>query len=98
MQIELFLLSHDPHDRERFARRRRLAVFGRDAWVPTPEDVIATTLRWSRQGKRPKDIADAKNVTQMQAPTLDWNYLYRWCDAHGTRQLLDDVRASLPPP
>jgi len=25
---------------------------------------------------------------------LDWNYIRRWCDAHGTRQLFDTVRAS----
>ena len=96
-KIELFLLSEDPHDRERFNRRKRLPVFGRDAWVPTPEDVIVTKLRWSRQGKRPKDIGDAKDVLTMQARTLDWEYLGKWCDAHGTRKLLDDLRASLPP-
>jgi len=96
-KVELFLLSDDPHDRERFTRRTRLPVFGRDAWVPTPEDVIVTKLRWSRQGKRPKDIDDAENVITMQARSLDWQYLYRWCDVHGTRELLDRILASLPP-
>ncbi len=28
---------------------------------------------------------------------LDWNYIRRWCDAHGTRELLDKVRASILP-
>jgi hypothetical protein len=28
---------------------------------------------------------------------LDWNYIYRWCDQHGTRDLLDELRRSLPP-
>jgi hypothetical protein len=96
-KIELFLLSEDAHDRERFARRRRLPIFGREAWVPAPEDVVVTKLRWSRQGRRPKDIGDAKNVITMQARTLDWGYVERWCDAHGTRELLDRIRASLPP-
>jgi hypothetical protein len=29
--------------------------------------------------------------------TLDWNYLHHWCDQHGTRDLLEEIRASLPP-
>ena len=95
--IELFLLSNDPHDRERFARRTRLPVEGREAFVPTPEDVVITKLRWSRQGRRQKDIADAESVIAVQRNQLDWDYLNRWCDAHGTRTLLDDIRASLPP-
>jgi hypothetical protein len=33
----------------------------------------------------------------VQGDRLDWDYIHRWCDAHGTRALLDEVRASLPP-
>jgi hypothetical protein len=96
-RIELFLLSDDAHDRLRFARRKRLRIFGRDAWVPTAEDVIVTKLRWSRQGQRPKDIQDVKDVVTVQSRLLDWDYLHRWCDVHATRKLLDEIRASLPP-
>src|SRR5271165_7451483 len=38
-KIEFFLLSSDPHDRERFRRRRRVAAAGREVWLPTVEDV-----------------------------------------------------------
>src|SRR5204863_6763602 len=56
--IELFLLSDDPHDRARFARRVHGDIGGRKAYVPTAEDVIVTKLRWSRAGKRQKDTDD----------------------------------------
>ena len=32
----------------------------------------------------------------VQADTLDWDYIHRWCDEHGTRELLDDIRRSIP--
>jgi hypothetical protein len=92
-KIEFFLLSGDPHDRERFARRRREPLPAREAFVASPEDVVITKLRWSKGGNRKKDIDDARNVVRAQQQTLDWDYVHRWCDAHGTRELLDRVRA-----
>src|SRR5262249_45099895 len=50
--IELFLLGDDPHDRERFRRRRRVAAPQGETFLPTAEDVIVTKLRWSLLGKR----------------------------------------------
>ena len=41
-KIEVFLLSDDAHDRERFGRRRRAEVAGRSAYVPAAEDVVIT--------------------------------------------------------
>src|SRR6185437_10209737 len=35
--IELFHLSDDPHDQERFRRRRRIKTMGRDVSMPTVE-------------------------------------------------------------
>lgn len=95
--VELFLLSEDDHDRERFARRRRISMaVGREAFVPTAEDVVVTKLRWSRQGSRAKDVDDVTSVLAVQRDALDWDYVHRWCDVHGTRPLLDKISASLP--
>ncbi len=90
--VELFLLSDDEHDRERFARRRRERILDRDVPIPTAEDVIVTKLRWSRAGRRGKDLDDAQNVIAVQGDRIDWDYVTRWCDRHGTRDLLDRVR------
>lgn len=90
--IEIFSPGADPHDRERFARRVEVPLGGRRAFVPTAEDVVITKLRWSRQGKRRKDLDDARDVLAVQAGALDFGYIERWCDAHGTRELLDELR------
>jgi hypothetical protein len=93
--VELFLLSDDAHDCERFARRRRAKVSGRDVFVPSPEDVVITKLRWLHAMSRRKDIDDLEHVIAVQADQIDWPYVYSWCNRHGTRELLDKVRQSL---
>ena len=50
--IELFLLSDDAHDQERFARRRREQIARPRRLLPTVEDVIITKLRWSHAGRQ----------------------------------------------
>lgn len=96
-KIEIFLLSNDDHDQQRFARRRRIEFHQRQVYLPSPEDVIVSKLRWCQRGKRRKDLDDVQNVIAVQAGNLDWDYIHRWCDQHGTRDLLDDIRRSIPP-
>ena len=69
--MELFLLSQDPHDQSRFHRRRAVPLFGRHFWLPSPEDVIITKLRWARG----KDKDDARDVMAVQRDKLDWPYI-----------------------
>lgn len=97
-KIELFHLSDDLHDRERFKRRRRQKLLDREINLPTREDVIITKLRWALILKRSKDLDDVKAVLAVQGPkNIDWHYVYGWCDQHGTRALLDEIRSSIPP-
>ena len=93
--VELFLLSDDAHDQQRFARRCRRRILDRDVAIPTAEDVIITKLRWSHAGRRHKDVDDARNVIAVQGNWIDWKYVNSWCDQYGTRELLDQVRRSL---
>lgn len=99
-EVELFLLSSDPHDQARFARRRmvRSNQIGAEIMVPTPEDVIIMKLRWAKIAKRDKDRDDVRNIIAVQGDeVLDWDYIHRWCETHDTRALLDEIRASIPP-
>ncbi len=95
--FEFFHLSRDPHDQDRFRRRTRVALMGRQVWLPSPEDVIITKLRWSLLGRRSKDRDDARDVIAVQGDRIDWDYVYSWCEQHGTRGLLDEIRQSIPP-
>ncbi len=94
-QIELFFLSDDPHHQERFQRRvwRHLPDLDREAWIATAEDMVIQKVRWNRD----KDRDDARNILAVQGDALDFAYIERWCDAHGTRTRLEDLRRSIPP-
>ena len=96
-EIELFQLSDDAHDQERFRRRMKFEICGRTAWVATAEDVIVMKLRWYHIDGRPKDWDDARNVIAVQQDRLDWDYIHHWCDLHGSREHLDAIRQSLLP-
>jgi hypothetical protein len=88
--IELFLLSNDPHDQARFGRRlQRNIGDGRSTFVPTAEDVIITKLRWSKHGRRQKDMDDVAAVMAVQAGHLDLEYIRGWCDEHQTRDIFE---------
>lgn len=99
-EIEIFHLSADAHDQSRFARRTRVKdeLAGREIQVPTVEDVIITKLRWAQIAKRDKDRDDVRNIIAVQGDeALDWSYIHQWCETHGTRALLNEIRASIPP-
>jgi hypothetical protein len=91
-KVELFLLSTDPHDQERFRRRRQVPLLGHKVWFPSAEDVIVTKLRWSRT----RDKDDIRSVMAVQAATLDWKYIREWCTRHGTLSLMEEIRKTVP--
>jgi hypothetical protein len=61
--------------------------------MPTAEDVVVQKLRWGRV----KDAEDARFILAVQGDALDFTYIERWCDQHGTRALLDKLRNEIPP-
>jgi hypothetical protein len=93
-KIHLLPLSDDAHDRERFRRRRRVDFEGRRAWLPSAEDVVITKLRWSRGGRRAKDVEDVTKILAVRGASLDHAYIRQWADRHGTRELFDRMLAA----
>lgn len=91
-KTELFLLSQDAFDQERFRRRLQMKFNGHTTFVLTAEDVIVTKLRWLR----PKDRQDIHDVIATKNATLDWDYIHHWTAIHGTRVKLEEIRATVP--
>ncbi len=90
--VELFGLSDDPHDQERFKRRICVDWLGRPTWIATAEDALITKLRWSLGIGREKDIADVRNLIASKGDVMDWPYVEAWCETHGTRPVLERLR------
>jgi len=92
-KIELFHLSEDAHDQQRFVNRKKLDI--RSGWavfLPTAEDVIIQKLRWCKGGKRQKDFNDVMDVLSVQKDALDFDYITKWCAQHHTLELLAEAR------
>ncbi len=87
-KLELFKLSDDPFDQQRFKSRQRVMVAGREVWFPRAEDVIVMKLRWGRS----KDKEDVKDVMYVQRGKLDWTYIENWCRQHGSLARLQELR------
>ena len=87
-KVELFRLSADPFDQQRFKTRQRVIVAGREVWLPRAEDVIVMKLRWCRA----KDKEDVKDVMYVQGDKLDWNYIENWCRQHGSLGRMQELR------
>jgi hypothetical protein len=96
-RVEFFLLNDAPHNRERFRRRQQIPLWDRQVWLPTVEDVIITKLHWALLANRSKDQDDIRNIITVQGDRIDWDYVHGWCEQHGTRALLDEIRRSIPP-
>jgi hypothetical protein len=96
-RIELFLLTADPYDQNRFARRYYIQTSYGAIWVPTVEDVVVNKLWWAHVARRAKDTEDVRNVVGVQQHNINWTYVNHWCDQHGTRELLEEIRRSIPP-
>lgn len=94
-KIEIFLLSDDAHDQARFQRRQPVDFEGRTAWLPTAEDVVVTKLRWSKGGRRAKDVEDVRKVLAVRASQLDLVYIRQWTDVHATRELFERLLAEI---
>ena len=96
--IEFFLLSDDPHDIQRFAPARsgasRAPRGGHHAYG-RGRGHHQTPLVQERQTR--KDFDDVRGIIAVRGDRLDWNYLHHWSDLHGTRELLEQALASIPP-
>lgn len=86
IKVDFWLLTEDPFDRSRFARRIKESVLGMDLWVSSAEDTILAKLRWAKlSGGSEKQDTDALRVYEVQYSLLDTDYLERWVETLGLR-------------
>ena len=92
-KVDFWFRQNTPYDRERFKRRQRGTIFGRQAWITTAEDVILSKLVWYRTSPgQTRQLQDALEVYEIQEPDLDPDYLHRWAGVLGVADLLAEIQ------
>ena len=93
-EIEIFHLSEDEFDQERFRRRVRVDLGeGIETWIASAEDVVVQKLRWTKGAARAKDFDDVVKVLLRQGDDLDFDYIESWCAKHESLEFLKEALA-----
>jgi hypothetical protein len=97
-KVDFWIKTDEPFDQSRFARKRAEQVLGLQLNVSAPEDTILAKLRWAKMsGGSEKQLTDALRVYEVQAATLDLDYLNHWAAQLGAEDLWQRVRAEAKP-
>ena len=92
-EIEVFHLSDDEFDQERFRRRIEVDLGqGVSTWIASAEDAVVQKLRWLAGARRSKDFDDVVKVLFKQGNDLDFEYIESWCAKHGSLEILAEAR------
>lgn len=87
-KVDFWLLTNQPFDQSRFARKYAEEVMGMRLKVSSPEDTILAKLQWAmKSGGSEKQFTDALRVFEVQQGTLDLSYLNEWAVALAVEDL-----------
>jgi hypothetical protein len=93
LKADFWLLAADPFDLIRFSRGRSLSIANQTLRVSAPEDVILSKLCWYRRHPAEQQLVDVAGVYAVQSTALDLDYIERWSEKLGVKELWDNVRS-----
>jgi hypothetical protein len=97
-KVDFWMLTDEPFDRSRFARKRQEYLENVLAPLAAPEDTILAKLRWAKlSGGSEKQMMDALHVFEVQGSGLDRQYLEHWVDRLGVADLWQRILTEAKP-
>jgi len=97
-KVDFWLVTDEPFDQSRFARRRASDVMGMRMFFSAPEDTILQKLKWAELcGGSEKQFIDALRVFELQRPKLDLAYMNDWAAGLGVTDLWQRVQDEAQP-
>ncbi|MBM3273092.1 hypothetical protein FJY94_07615 [Candidatus Kaiserbacteria bacterium] len=88
LKVDFWLLKQEVFERQAFAHRRRVSLFGTPAWIMTAEDLILHKFYWHTTSPSDRQLLDAAGVYAVQEETLDKAYLRHWAPILGVEAVL----------
>jgi hypothetical protein len=87
-KVDFWVLTDEPFDQSRFARRETQRVGNARLQISRPEDTILMKLKWADMcGGSEKQFKDALRVYEVQFDRLDMKYLNTWAERLGVTPL-----------
>ena len=91
LKVDFWLLCPVPFEREMFARRKQVKLFGEPAWIGTAEDVLLHKLYWNQITPSDRQLGDAAGIVAVQKGALDESYMQHWAKELGVTDKLGEV-------
>ncbi|MEK7360264.1 MAG: hypothetical protein AAB422_07810 [Planctomycetota bacterium] len=87
-KVDFWMLTNEPFDLSRFARRYAEDVGTLRIMVSSHEDTILAKLRWAKlSGGSEKQFTDALRVYEVQGEKLDRDHLHNWAKKLGVEAM-----------
>ncbi len=97
-KADFWILTRDPFDVSRFARKISEEIFGIKMNVSRAEDTILAKLRWARLSRgSEKQFTDALRVFEVQYENLDLAYLEKWAHQLQVEELWRELKRKARP-
>ncbi len=97
-KADFWILTDEPFDQSRFARKKEEKILGFSMKISTPEDTILMKLRWANlSGGSEKQFTDALRVYEIQYQNLDLNYMEAWSKTLQVKELWDRIKQEAQP-
>lgn len=97
-KIDFWILTEDPFDKSRFARKQEENVYGFNMKVSSPEDTILAKLKWAKlSGGSEKQFVDALRVYEVQFGNLDIKYIDEWADKLNVTEIWKRLQQNAEP-
>jgi hypothetical protein len=92
-KVDFWILTDDPFDQSRFARKYEEKMSGLSMKVSRPEDTILMKLRWANlSGGSEKQFTDALRVYEVQFGNLDLTYIESWTEPLQVKELWERLQ------
>ncbi|MEO8568552.1 MAG: hypothetical protein ABI419_05440 [Ginsengibacter sp.] len=97
-KIDFWILTGDPFDQSRFARKYEEKMLGLSMKISSPEDTILMKLRWAHlSGGSEKQFTDALRVYEVQFGNLDLTYMESWTKMLQVENLWERLKQEAQP-
>lgn len=93
-KIDLIIRPDTDFELHRFSRRVASELMDNPVWVSSAEDTVLAKLLWAQMGESELQLRDVAGILEVQAESIDDEYLDRWAEQLGVTGLLQKIRAA----